>query len=422
MSTSSIGDKTDRFAIGKGSMIAQLKRLRRKAQVQYDIPPMWGASRLRNETTKTDSSGSVQVTEDTGELKLSTGADGDDRIELRSAQYAQYRSGLHGEASFGIRMSEKPSGNQVARWGYFDDNAGFGWGIDSTGIFTFTREAGSDTIYRRSDDSSSSSNAWSGDPLDGVGGREIELDILDGAVFHVLFQLYGYGPVIWYVQPQDSDAHRAPEIEADSRVYPTQINLVDFNRQLRVELDNDGTAQNLDLYVGGRQYSLWGDVGTFERRDVPTLVRNYNVSSTDTWEAIIAVRKQPNFPTSTSRGNSVSVKVVNVEGLADGDAELKLTFDASITNTGDYATPDEWDNSESAIQTITVDDNTPSVDSSQEGLRVAHSFLAGSNQTQSIITERAQLPLGANMEAVLWARAASTSTSINASLTVEEQW
>jgi len=422
MSTSNIGAQDDLPAIGSGSVISQLKRIRLPSQVQYDLPPMWGASRLRNEVSKNDASGSVEVTEDTGELRLSTGGNGNDRIELRSAQYAQYRSGLWGEAAFGIRMTKKPSGDQVARWGYYDDNAGFGWGIDSISIFTFYREAGSDTVYRPPEYAESDALAWNLDPLNGSGESGLTHDISYAAAFPTLFRLSGHGPVFQYVEAKDPDRQYTPEVAVDRRVYPTEINLVDFNRQLRAEIDNGGTDQDLDLYVAGRQYSLWGDQGVFERRQVPTLVRNYNVSSIHTWEPIIAARKQPNFPPSESRGNSVSAQVVNIEGNADGAAEVKLTFDANVTNESDFSAPDEWSAEEAAVETITVDDTPPQVDGTQEGLRVGHVFIPVSRSNTQTIQKRSQLPLGTATEAVLWARASSTSTDINASLTIEEQW
>lgn len=414
-----IGSSDDPIAIGAGSVIAQLKRLRLKSQVQYDIPPMWGPSRLRNEITKTDTSGSAGVSEDTGELKLSTGADGADRVELRTSQYGQYRSGLYGEAAFGVRMTELPSGDQVARWGYFDDQAGFGWGVDSESIFTFYREAGSDTIYRPPAHADDEASAWTEDPLDGTGDSGLTLSVLDGHVFHTVFRLYGHGPVIQYVEAKNDGDGRAPEVPVDRRVYPSQINLVDFNRQLRAEVENGGTDQNLDVYLGGRQYSLWGDKGVFERRDIPTVVEGYSPGAS--YEPIIAVRKQPNFPTGTSRGNSVSVRVVNIDAVADGAAQLRMTFDADITNPGDYTPPDGWDNSEAATETINVDDTAPQVDGTQPGLTVAHAFVDGSRSVSQAIKERSELPLGAATEAVLWAKTSANAT-VKASLTVEERW
>lgn len=418
-----IGSSDDPFAIGAGSVIAQLKRLRLQSEVQYDIPPMWGPSRLRNEITKTDASGSVGVTEDTGELKLSTGADGSDRVELRTSQYAQYRSGLFGEAAFGIRLSELPSGDQVARWGYFDDQAGFGWGVDAESVFTFYREAGSDTIYRPPAHADDAASEWRLDPLDGTGESGLDLSILDGSVFHTAFRLYGHGPVIQYAEPKDSDAHRAPEVAVDRRVYPTQINLVDFNRQLRAEVENGGTAQNLDLFLAGRQYSLWGDKGVFERRPVPVVSDGYTIGSSGTWEPVLAIRKKPDFPPGTNRGNSVSTRIIEIGGRPTGDAQLKLTLDADVTNgDGDWVTPEDWDDDESAIEVINAETTTPQVSGAQEGLRTEHAFLQGGVFSSRATTERSNIELGAAIEAVLWAYSASGTPDIDVRVEIEEQW
>lgn len=281
------------------------------------------------------------------------------------------------------------------------------------------REAGKDTIYRPPVHADTEEQEWNLDPLDGSGESDLSLDILDGSIFHTLFRLYGHGPVIQYAEPKDAANDRAPEVAVDQRVYPTQINIVDFNRQLRAEVENGGTDQNLDLYIGGRQYSLWGDKGTFERRDIPTVVEGYSPGTT--YEPIIAVRKQPDFPPGTSRGNSVSVRIVNIDAVSDGSAQLRLTFDADVTNENDFSPPEGWDNTEAATETINVDNTAPQVDGAQQGLTVAHAFVNGSRSVSQAIEERSELPLGADTEAVLWAKSGGNAT-VKASMTVEEQW
>jgi hypothetical protein len=434
MSHKTLGTPDDPLAIGSGSIIAQLKRLRHETNVLYSLPPMWGPSRLRNEETVTNSSGSAGMTQENGEVRLITGANGSDYVELRSAQFAQYRSGLFGEPAFGIRFGSLPSANQVARWGYYDDSEGVGWGLDSTGLFTFRRKGGSDTTYRPHGDTSNTSNLWQIDSLNGWKSKEnpsgVNFDPLDGAVFHNLFRLYGHGPVWWYVEPKKEGSPKnergtpsVPEVAVDRRVYAREQSLQDFNKQLRCEVDNNGTASSWEMYVGGRQYSLWGNTDAFEQRDIPELVRGYSVGTADTWEPVMAFRKQPTFPPGSGRNNSVSVRLVDVETQADAEVEVKVTFDADVTNAAsDWSPPEEWTAREAAIETIRDPDTALSVDSGQEGLRILHAFIDGSKSAARTVRRESQLPLGRSIEAVLWVRAPATSTSIDASVTHEEQW
>lgn len=427
MSHADIGSPSDVWAIGDGTVISQLKRNRKRAETQYDLPPMWGTSRLRDESSITDSSGSAQITEDAGEIKLETGANGSDRVELRTAQYAQYRAGLYGDASMQIRPESLPTGNQVMRWGYFDDNSGFGWGLDSTGIFTFFREGGSDTIYRPSDDATSDSAKWQVDDLDGQDDSNnpsgINLDPLDGHVFHIIFRAYGGGIVRWAVEARD-DTGSTPmvrPVEVDRRKYDGKINIVDFNRQLRVELDNNTTGTARILYIGARQFSLLGDTATFERRTVTPIVRGLQVTSNDTYVPVLAVRKKSNFPTTESRGNSVRTRIAQMAARSNGDGEVTLTVDANVTNSdSDWTDPERWDTEETAIEVI--DDTVTSITQDDVGQQVSHIWLSGSNNSQDVIERTAQFDLGAAIEAIVWARTASSNTTFDVSLAVEEQW
>jgi len=402
----SIGQPTDFFALGRGGVISQLKRMQLPTTIQFDLKPTWGVSALRSKTS-TNGTGAT-VGETGGEIEVASGTDGAGSASLTTIRRGQYRSGTWGEASLGIRLGSDPSGDQVARWGYFDEQNGFGWGADSEGVFTFRRKNGTDTVRRPSD--------WKGDPLDKSGPSSITLSLVDGAVFHNLYRWYGHGPSVWFVEPKARSSQQTPEVKVDWQVYRGEISITDPNQPLNVEVDNGGTAENLSVYVGGRQFAIWGLREKSAVRNVPLIARSYSITSADTWEPIMALQKKATFGPS-GRDNTVKSLIKRIGALASGaNVEIRLTLDAETDAT--YKDPEGWTASETSIERS---DGTFSV--TTDGEPIVHGMVAsGSSKNAAGTTKRnARIPLAEDQEAVLWGRSANTPTIPVAKVMVEEQ-
>jgi len=402
----SIGQPTDRFALEHGGIIPQLKRLQLPSTIQFDLKPTWGVSALRSKTA-TNGTGAT-VAETGGEIEVASGTDGAGSASLTTIRRGQYRSGTWGEASLGVRLGSTPTGDQVARWGYFDDQNGWGWGADSEGFFLFRRKDGTDTVRRPAE--------WEGDPLNGDGDSSITLDVTDGAVYHNLFRWYGHGPAVWYVEPKRPNAQWTPEVKADWQVYRGEISVTDPNQPVNVEVDNNGTAENLSVYVGGRQFAIWGRREKSAVRNVPLVERAFSISSADTWEPILALQKKSTFGPS-GRDNTVKTLVKRIGALASGaNVEIRLTLDAETDAT--YKDPEGWTGSETSIERS---DGAFSV--TTDGEPIVHGMVAsGSSKNAAGTTKRnARIPLAENQEAVLWGRSASTPSIPVSKVMVEEQ-
>ena len=94
-----------------------------------DISSTFGTSVIRDEITTT---GSATVAQDpdttTGELVLETGTTANSEIELATAEYGRYTPGYSAEAGMGIRIPDPPTEGE-ARWGYFNGDDGFYFGV-----------------------------------------------------------------------------------------------------------------------------------------------------------------------------------------------------------------------------------------------------------------------------------------------------
>jgi len=309
--------------------------------VQVDFPPMYGASRHRNEFS---SSGGASLSENDGSLHIDLGANGSDRFVLGTNVDGQYRSGTFAEGAFGIRIPGGLQGDQEVRWGLDAPRNGVGWGLDATSFFTYWKQGDSITRYRPEDKP---------DP-DWLLSSASNITAASGQVFKILARMYGHGPVLWALEQKYPGLHRAPSVPVDKRVYDEKINVRDFNKPLRVIAENNGTAAEMDVFVDGRQYTIWGQPGNFERRITTDLIRSFTTAGSGTWEPLIAIRKKPEFPAGTSRRNSVRVAARSIRASADGDCELRYTQEADVTNPGsDYLSQGSMkDPSETAVETI----------------------------------------------------------------------
>ena len=154
----------------------------------------------------------------------------------------------------------------------------------ANGIFVAIRRAGVDTIISQA--------SWNVDPLDGTGPSGATLDLSKGNIFQIVFTWYGYGVIEFRVVIPDPTT-LAQEVITVHRFSPTgETSLADPNLPVRAEIDNDGTATALNLFVGGRQYSILGNYSpvfrvTSERR---------TVTATGTLNTDIVLPKKDSLP------------------------------------------------------------------------------------------------------------------------------
>ncbi|MCP1156945.1 hypothetical protein NKS29_04040 [Bacillus infantis] len=299
---------------------SQFNELRTAARTSIvELVSVYGLSDLRDVTTVT---GSGTVGTNNTEFILSTTANGTDSAVLETAERGRYQPGFSGESGIGVRLPSPPTGSQVVRWGLFDDENGAFFGQDATGIFIGIRRAGTDIdIIPQA--------SWNVDPLDGTGPSGATLDLSEGNIFQIDFTWYGYG-VISFSVVIPNPLTLAQEVITVNRYSPTgQTSFTDPNLPVRAEVENNGTASPLSLFVGGRQYSIIGEYDpvfriTSERRQV---------TATTTLTPVISFQRKAIFPAGSGRPNSVSVKLEGVDLLPTTDIYFQILLDPVINGT-----------------------------------------------------------------------------------------
>lgn len=287
-----------------------------------ELTSAYGLSILRDSVTTT---GDGAVTNDATEYNLSNTINGTDSAILESVLRGRYEPGFAGEAGIGVRIPILPIGNQIGRWGFFDDQNGAFFGVNSTNVFVVIRRGGSDTTFPQS--------LWNVDRLDGTGPSGATLNLSKGNIFQIVFTWYGYGVIEFRVViPNPSTL--AQEVITVHRFSPTgQTSFIDPNLPLRAQIDNNGTAASYTLFVGGRQYSIIGKYNptfrvTSERRRVTNL--------TSTLTPVLSFTRKAIFPSGSARTNSVQVDLEEINIISSVDLSYQVlvggTLDGAFIN------------------------------------------------------------------------------------------
>jgi len=287
-----------------------------------ELTSVYGLSALRDAVTTV---GGGSVTNNATEYNLTNTANGTDSSILESVLRGRYEPGFAGEAGIGVRIPLLPTGSQIGRWGFFDGQNGAFFGVNSTNVFVVIRRGGTDTTIPQS--------SWNVDPLDGTGPSGATLNLSKGNIFNILFTWYGYGVVEFRVVIPDPST-LAQEVITVHRFSPTgQTSFIDPNLPLRAQIDNNGTAAEFSLFVGGRQYSIIGKYDptfrvTSERRRIS------NVTSTLT--PVISFTRKAVFPSGSARTNSVQVNLEELNIISSVDLSYQVlvggTLNGSFVN------------------------------------------------------------------------------------------
>lgn len=354
-----------------------------------DLKSIYGISNLRDVVS---TAGSGQVTTERGLYKLSTGVSPTSSAVLTSVEYGRYVAGFEATPGIGVMLSGTPTGQEVARWGYYDDNNGFGFGMDANGMFTFKRSGGVETMHRQVE--------WK--------NNEHNIDLTKLNIYRIPFRWYGSGPARYEVTDVD-DEMNSKLVWVDSFLSePGEPITENPNLPIRAEVDNGGDPSDLVIYIGGRQFFVQGKYNPNRR-----ITEDHRLTQSigTTFTPLIAWSQKSSF-------ESVSVKLEGLEILASGaDIVYEVRVGGSLTG-ATFGAPSSIPASETSL------DFDTSATAYTGGQKIFGGLVSsGSGNTSGQGSQTApniDVPKGQFL--VLCARAVSGTATVSSILKAREEW
>lgn len=309
-----------------------------------DMASSFGTSTLRDEVY-TIGSGSITQNPDptTGEIVLNTGSTADSQIDLQTAEYGRYVPGYSAQQGIGIRIPNPPtdSGSE-ARWGYFDGDNGFYWGYDGgrQEMFVARKSNGTETqrIYRSN---------WNRNDIDDYVNRP--WTVSEGSIFHIDFSWYGYGIIVFTIVTQTANdslpsSPQQRSIPVHAIAVENTTSTSDPNNPIRVEAQNGTNAENYDVRVGGRQFSVFGKEPTENRTTANTRTGQ---SIGTAWTHIMTWRRK------TPVQANARLALKSFDTIQDANMRYAIVVDADVTGLS-FQTPNLTDPGETLVEVSPV--------------------------------------------------------------------
>lgn len=318
-------------------------------QTSFALNAQWDSLEFRN-TINTTGSGSVTHTT-SGSYKLSTGVQSGSTAELTSNQAGVYEAGTTAVFGMGARLRQTTgsltASNEV-RWGGFDSENGFGYGVDKDGLFVFHRRGSKETkIYR---------DNWDGDPLDGTGESGLDIDFRDLLIFQVQYTHYGSGKIAWYL------AKRAESYDLDTqnRIFLHELDPVSDlpgrgpsvyqpDLPFKMKVDNSGSGDDIGMEVTGRSFRRIDQKGVKQVQSPTETLLDFQNLTQNQYKPVFGITKKDTYK---GFPNQVNVRFDNADVVTDQDISVKVEKAQNLIDTGSSTLSEvpQWEDA-SCVQT-----------------------------------------------------------------------
>lgn len=315
-----------------GTQIITMRR------ITMNIKSTFGLSTLRDRVSE-QAGGSVTNPVGNPEYDLNVSTDGG-VARLQTRERGEYVAGITAEIGIGVRASDDSySGNQLFRWGYFDDSDGFFFQKDASGLSIRVLRDGITML-------SASQNAWNVDRLDGTGPSGSTLRLARGNIFQIQHTWYGYGAISFKVVITNGGKQFVQTVHTYAPDGNTSIR--NPNLPITVILSNENVTDPanttpLTAHVAGRQYSIIGNPDVSTKRFTSTYVLDAYVQSGNGFVSVLNVKRKPGYV-----GNPIQLTGISITSSGPGMLQFRLNgVDESQASYGDI--PDTI-NTETALQ------------------------------------------------------------------------
>lgn len=357
-----------------------------------------GLSALRDLITITET---ATITNSGGEHILATGTTTAATATLTTVEYGRYYPGTSAQTGMGVRAPGAYTGTAFAEWGYFGPDDGFGWGKDATGPYIFfIRDSAKTKVYQED---------WNIDTLEGGGPSGGTLTQSDGNIYQLNFSWYGYGVIEWSIVVDSPAGDQLPVII--HRIRPTAANSIQNpNQPITAKVSNGDTTTNYELYVGGRQFSVYSKYIPSIRRTQEDRLALTDVGTT--MVPLISFRRKAGFL-------SFPVKFHQIGIITGGNLLWEIRIGGTLTGDSFGAVS----NIPAAETALEVDRAATAITGGQklESGLVATTG-AGNSISGGFSSSTYNLELPGTTIITLCARTISGTAAVSAMLGMEEEW
>ena len=367
-----------------------------------------GLSLERRDTVTTTGSGSATAAN--GEIVVSTGTTSGSTALLKTKERGRYQPGIAILPGIAVRIPTTPTGDGEITWGYYDEEDGFQFGVDSTGVFVRHIHNGvnEDKVYQ---------GDWNAnDQLDGNGPTGLTLDLTRMTIYRQPGIYYGGGPWEMVIKPNDQSNFKSRLITIHRFGVPDGEPIVGNPKlPLTAEASNGTTTTDLTVAVGGRHVSVQGRYEP-NRREVPETVVGVSCAS-GTTTPLLSFRKKSDR-TSTTK----SVKINGGSMRVTEAGFLKIYLNPTLTGAS-FGSLAEVPDDETACE---VDTSATAMSGGVLLESVAINAESGNPNQTNISTEGIQalgqdLPDGTPVT-LAFDNISTSSATVDASFEVEEEW
>lgn len=364
----------------------------------FELNSALGLSVLRDVTAVANSG---TITNSGGEHILSTGATTASTAQLQSVEYGRYYPGTSAEAGMGIRAPSTYTGTAFAEWGYFGAADGFAFGIDATNTYiSYTRASSQTKVYQ---------DSWNVDVMDGSGPSGATLTPANGNIYRINFSWYGYGMIEWFVIMEDATGNQSQILV--HRYAPTTTNSIQQpNQPMTVKVDNGNTTTDFIVYVGGRQFSVYGRYVPSVRRTQEARLLLASVGTT--FKPLITFRRKSGF-------GSFPVKFHEVALIADAAILWEMRVGGTLTGAS-FGAVTNVPTTETSLEVDVAATAITGGQKTESGLVATTG--SGSKESGGFDNDTFTLPLPGVEEITLCARALTGTATISSVLGMEEEW
>jgi hypothetical protein len=222
---------------------------------KIEIKSIYGISQLRDDINV---SGNGSVTNDFREYILNVNSVGD-FARLSSRDRGRYIAGKSSEYGIGVRTeNETVTGDTVLKWGALNNINGIYFGMDSIGLFVAVLDNTVETKIYQTD--------WNLDKMDGSDLSELNLNNIgttgtnistnDGLIYQIEYTWYGYGTITFKIQTKTLNGMKT--IPVHRYIVNGKTSIENPNLPLTVLVEQTNSANNVNLFIAGRQFSILG--------------------------------------------------------------------------------------------------------------------------------------------------------------------